>query len=85
MSPLISKAVAFIPKRVSIQQCRHYVLNYDDADIVGEVVATMPWLCSCPKCGSEMVRRVAKRGANAGNAFWGCVKYPRCNGTRNPL
>lgn len=36
----------------------------------------------CPECGSEMVRRVAKRGMNAGNHFWGCSMYPRCAGTR---
>jgi len=37
---------------------------------------------SCPRCGSAMVHRVAKRGANAGNAFWGCSAYPQCRGTR---
>lgn len=36
----------------------------------------------CPKCGSAMVRRVAKQGANAGQEFWGCPKYPQCRGTR---
>lgn len=35
----------------------------------------------CPKCGSSMVERVAKRGANIGNKFYGCSKYPTCNGT----
>lgn len=34
----------------------------------------------CPKCGSEMVLRTAKTGANAGNQFWGCSKYPGCRG-----
>jgi hypothetical protein len=32
----------------------------------------------CPKCGAEMVLRTAKRGANAGNQFWGCSNYPAC-------
>lgn len=32
----------------------------------------------CPKCGSEMVLRTAKSGANAGNRFWGCSNYPTC-------
>jgi restriction system protein len=36
----------------------------------------------CPSCGSEMVGRTAKRGANAGSTFWGCSQYPRCRGTR---
>ncbi len=32
----------------------------------------------CPQCGATMVRRVAKRGANAGNEFFGCTNYPQC-------
>ena len=36
----------------------------------------------CPVCQKEMVRRTAKRGASAGAAFWGCVAYPVCRGTR---
>nr|WP_301002462.1 restriction endonuclease [Capsulimonas corticalis] len=38
---------------------------------------------ACPACGAEMVRRTARRGANAGGEFWGCSQYPRCRGTRN--
>ena len=34
----------------------------------------------CPKCDQPMVLRTARRGANAGNQFWGCSKYPRCRG-----
>jgi topoisomerase-like DNA binding C4 zinc finger protein len=36
----------------------------------------------CPICNSLMVKRTARRGANAGSSFWGCVNYPKCNGTR---
>jgi len=36
----------------------------------------------CPVCQSAMVRRTAKRGANSGNAFWGCSQYPGCKGIR---
>lgn len=36
----------------------------------------------CPKCGSPMVLRTAKRGINAGRKFYGCSRYPQCNGTR---
>lgn len=34
----------------------------------------------CPKCGSEMVLRTAKRGDNQGGKFWGCSTYPKCRG-----
>lgn len=37
---------------------------------------------ACPKCGSAMVQRTAKRGLNAGNQFWGCPRYPICQGVR---
>lgn len=34
----------------------------------------------CPKCGSTMVLRKARKGQNAGNQFWGCATYPACRG-----
>ncbi|MDP1644948.1 MAG: restriction endonuclease [Thiobacillus sp.] len=37
---------------------------------------------ACPVCRSAMVKRTARRGANSGNAFWGCTQYPACKGTR---
>jgi transposase-like protein len=37
----------------------------------------------CPRCGSEMRLRTARRGKNAGSQFYGCSTYPRCKGTRN--
>lgn len=36
----------------------------------------------CPRCKSPMTKRVAKTGANAGKAFWGCSRFPDCRGTR---
>lgn len=33
---------------------------------------------TCPKCGSALVLRTAKSGANAGSQFYGCIKYPAC-------
>jgi hypothetical protein len=36
----------------------------------------------CEKCGSAMVARVAKRGENAGNEFWGCSRFPACRFVR---
>jgi restriction system protein len=36
----------------------------------------------CPQCGANMVLRIAKRGANAGQQFWGCSTFPRCRGTK---
>jgi restriction system protein len=35
---------------------------------------------ACPRCGSEMVLRVAKKGPHSGKRFWGCSKFPECRG-----
>ncbi len=35
---------------------------------------------ACPTCGSAMVLRTAKRGAQAGSSFYGCSRYPHCKG-----
>lgn len=42
------------------------------------ISAAMP---ACPRCGSAMVHRVAKQGANAGKPFFGCSQYPACKAT----
>jgi restriction system protein len=36
----------------------------------------------CPLCEATMVRRMARKGVNAGSSFWGCPKFPVCRGTR---
>jgi four helix bundle suffix protein len=36
----------------------------------------------CPKCGEPMALRTARKGTNAGAQFWGCCRYPKCNGLR---
>ena len=37
----------------------------------------------CPSCGSDMVKRVAKKGPSTGNKFWGCSTFPRCRAVEN--
>jgi len=46
------------------------------------VVITAEGPITCPQCGSAMVRRVARQGANVGSVFWGCSRFPSCRGTR---
>lgn len=39
---------------------------------------------ACPRCAKPMVRRMARKGAAAGQAFWGCSAYSAgCRGTRD--
>jgi len=37
----------------------------------------------CPKCGSNLVERTAKKGPNAGSKFFGCENFPRYRFTKN--
>lgn len=50
--------------------------------LVPAAPADTPSVPSCPTCSKPMVKRTAKRGANAGEEFWGCSAYPACRGTR---
>ena len=47
-------------------------------------VDLVPAAPACPTCGKPMVQRVARKGAGAGSAFWGCSTYGQtgCRGTR---
>lgn len=35
---------------------------------------------ACPKCGAPMRMRTVKKGPRTGETFWGCAKYPACDG-----
>lgn len=37
----------------------------------------------CPRCGGQLILRVAKKGTNAGNRFYGCSNYPKCRYIQN--
>ncbi|MBN1254661.1 MAG: restriction endonuclease [Deltaproteobacteria bacterium] len=43
-----------------------------------ETIETQKTVNLCPACGGELVLRVARRGKNAGNKFWGCSNFPQC-------
>ena len=38
---------------------------------------------TCPRCGSSLVKRTAKKGQYAGQEFWGCSSFPKCRYTKN--
>jgi DNA-binding helix-hairpin-helix protein with protein kinase domain len=42
----------------------------------------LPYAVTCPRCGDRMVRRTSRRGTRVGQPFWGCSRYPICNGMR---
>jgi len=40
---------------------------------------------TCPRCGSKLVIRIAKKGVNTGNRFYGCSNYPKCRYVLNMI
>ncbi|MBC7285661.1 MULTISPECIES: restriction endonuclease [Pseudomonadota] len=56
--------------------------NPRNATPTGPVPSPSAAQVSCPVCQAPMVRRVAKRGSNAGSSFWGCSQYPKCKAIR---
>ena len=55
--------------------------HIDHARRVKELVTEKKKANLCPKCGSSLVIRMAKKGPNAGNEFWGCSGFLRCRYT----
>ena len=45
--------------------------------------ATMTQAPTCPRCNGEMIKRVAKKGQQQGQTFFGCSKFPKCRGVVN--
>ncbi len=64
------------------QTDRAHVLHLRTRDHVRPAVSTGVVSNACPRCGSHMILRTAKRGMYAGNQFWGCSQYPQCKGVR---
>ncbi|PLW83336.1 DUF2034 domain-containing protein [Kineobactrum sediminis] len=42
-----------------------------------------PGALKCALCGSDLVTRTAKKGANTGKQFLGCSSFPKCRYTRD--
>ncbi len=38
---------------------------------------------ACPECNGEMIKRIAKKRARQGQAFYGCHQFPKCRGVVN--
>jgi len=63
-----------------IKQARQSLSGGAKPAAVADVVAASGQP-KCPVCQSAMVKRTARKGANAGAQFWGCSNYPGCRGT----
>lgn len=72
--------------RAHIENTKDYTEKYNEYLIDGNVEQTVQDVegkIICPKCGAEMIKRIATKGANAGNTFYGCSNFPKCRGIIN--
>ncbi|WP_350656715.1 NERD domain-containing protein [Psychrobacter sp. S1-30-MNA-CIBAN-0213] len=59
--------------------------NINELSTVEQVDAPIVFnnIPACPRCHSEMIKRVVKKGAREGQAFYGCSQFPKCRGVVN--
>ena len=48
-----------------------------------EMIAEAEEQTICPKCGAPLILRMAKKGKNAGQNFYGCSSFPKCRYIQN--
>lgn len=70
---------------MNIEDRKDYLKKYED--LVSEIKLNKTINESdnlvCPKCGSKLVLRTARKGANSGNQFYGCSAFPKCRFIKN--
>ncbi|WP_394124975.1 topoisomerase DNA-binding C4 zinc finger domain-containing protein [Psychrobacter nivimaris] len=54
-----------------------------ETDVVIDHTADLIQTPTCPRCDGEMIKRVAKKGLNQGQTFFGCSQFPKCRGVVN--
>lgn len=56
-------------------------LNLQDKNPVAGTLKVLGGEHICPKCQIPMVLRIASKGTQKGQSFWGCTNYPNCRET----
>jgi len=74
----VNKINALISEKRLSQTVRTHVNHVQH---VKDVVREKEKKNLCPRCGSLLVKRISKRGANTGSKFYGCSSYPKCRYT----
>ena len=65
-------------KAKHIQQAQQFVSPLPPIILEQPASPVPQTIMICPWCGAPLVLRTARRGANAGNCFYGCSSYPQC-------
>jgi hypothetical protein len=79
---LSESEVSSIIKRIESKQLeKSFKTNRNHVKHLKEKATTYAPRQNCPKCGSMLVKRMAKKGVNTGREFYGCSGFPRCRYT----
>ncbi len=79
---LSQSKVASIIKRIKSEQLeKSFKTNRNHVKHLKEKAVANNSKRRCPKCGSILVKRMAKKGANIDQGFYGCSGFPRCRYT----
>jgi hypothetical protein len=63
---------------LSVNEFKKWV-TMDEIDVSKERKVSYEVDEICPECGKKLVKRVARKGKNAGEEFIGCSGFPSCN------
>ncbi|WP_352338762.1 NERD domain-containing protein [Psychrobacter sp. 16-MNA-CIBAN-0192] len=84
VSPETTMPKSTIPKSSSSEPANIVnTANYVSSNVSSNTSDSASNTPSCPKCNSDMVERVAKKGARQGQMFYGCMQFPKCWGIVN--
>ena len=65
------------------EQEKEIIQNQSDIENNTEMISETEEQRICPRCGALLVLRVAKKGTNAGQSFYGCSSFPKCRYIQN--
>ena len=78
--PLVGIPVKHSYSVTELQALLKPYLAIDKPALANAPISTQDVEPCCPKCGSAMVLKTAKSGANQGEKFWECSNSPQCRG-----
>lgn len=64
-------------------QEKEVLANPSDNKTNVEMISETEEQTVCPRCGSPLVLRIAKKGKNSGRSFYGCSSFPKCRYINN--
>jgi restriction system protein len=71
-------------KDILVEKLEHHLANstLTKRDHVKSLRERKDSETTCPRCGSKLKKRTARKGKNAGSQFLGCTSYPKCRYTK---